>query len=96
MDTAEGPEKAMIAIKKARPAVILMDLELPGMDGLSLTRMLKKDPETRDIPVIAITSYPDRFPREEAMKAGCDAFVVKPIDTRKLPQQVSAVLKRGQ
>ncbi len=94
VNDAEAAEKAMMAIKKDRPNVILMDLALPGMDGLSLARMLKRDPATKDIPIIAITFYPDRFPKDEAMNAGCDAYIVKPIDTRSLAKKLAAVVSK--
>lgn len=86
---ATEADNAMKAIKKNKPNIILIDLALPGVDGLVLTRKLKKDSATREIPIIALTSYPDRFPRNEALLAGCDAYIVKPIDTRELPKQVT-------
>ncbi|HZT72989.1 MAG TPA: response regulator [Terriglobales bacterium] len=78
-------EPAMAAIRHHRPHLILLDLELPGRNGLSLARQLKASPETRDICIVAITSYPERYPRAAALDAGCDAYVKKPLDTRQLP-----------
>src|SRR5437764_478107 len=78
---ADAAEKAMEAIKKNRPEIILLDLALPGMDGLALARKLKQDPETQDISIVAVTAYPDQFSKKAAMEAGCDAYIVKPIDT---------------
>lgn len=81
-------EQAVEAIKAGRPEVILLDLKLPGMDGLMLARRLKKDPETQHVPIVAITAAPEKFSKEEALSAGCDAYILKPVDTRKLPKQI--------
>jgi CheY-like chemotaxis protein len=88
---AEAAEKAFNSIKLEKPQVILLDLVLPDMDGLALVRKLKTDPETRDIPVIAVTSYPDRFTQESALAAGCEAYLIKPIDTRTFAERVSEI-----
>jgi CheY-like chemotaxis protein len=94
VNSTEAAEKAMESIKRDKPDVILLDLALPGMDGFSLARLLKQDPSTRDIPIIAMTSYPDRFPQQEATKAGCNAYVVKPIDTRLLPKKIAEIVSQ--
>ncbi|HUJ62563.1 MAG TPA: response regulator [Kofleriaceae bacterium] len=95
VETAPDAETAAAAIRANRPDVILMDLQLPGLDGLELTRRLKADPATRDIAVIAVTAYAMKGDREKALEAGCDDYVTKPIDTRALPgviaQQVARV-----
>lgn len=88
-------ENALGEIKARQPTVILIDLKLPGMDGLELARRLKADPETKHIPIIAVTAAPEQFRREAALKAGCDAYIVKPIDTRKLSDQVAAIAGRN-
>ena len=90
---AEAAAQAIAAIMADKPQLILMDLELPGTDGLALIRKLKADPETADIPVVAVTSYPERFSRTAALAAGCVAYVVKPIDTRTLPGQLEQLMK---
>lgn len=77
-------EDAAEAISARAPEVILLDLRLPGMDGLELTRLLKGDPGTHRIPIVAITAFPDRFTRGAAFAAGCGAYILKPIDTRTL------------
>ena len=81
-------EQAADEIKARKPEVILLDLKLPGMDGLALARRLKQDPATRHIPIVAITSVPETFSKSAALAAGCDAYIVKPVDTRKLNAQV--------
>ena len=65
---------------------------MPGIDGLTLVRRLKADEETRDVHVIVVTSYPDRYTKKDALAAGCDAYLVKPISTRALPKIVSEVV----
>ena len=94
VDTAGDAEAAVAAIAKARPALILMDLQLPGIDGLELTRRLKADPHTADIRIIAVTAYAMKGDQEKAFEAGCDGYVTKPIDTRTLPALIAAQLER--
>ncbi|HEV7926127.1 MAG TPA: response regulator [Verrucomicrobiae bacterium] len=93
VNDADGAAQAFEAIKAEKPQLILLDLELPGMNGLALVRELKSDPETADIQVVAVTSYPERFPRSEALAAGCVAYIAKPINTRTLPSQLEALMK---
>ncbi|MDO8613943.1 MAG: response regulator [Dehalococcoidia bacterium] len=81
-------EQAADEIKARKPEVILLDLKLPGMDGLALARRLKQDPASKHIPIVAITSVPETFSKSAALAAGCDAYIVKPVDTRKLNAQV--------
>jgi CheY-like chemotaxis protein len=69
-----------------------MDLQLPGMDGLELTRRLKADPRTRQTIIIALTAYAMKGDEERARAAGCDGYVSKPIDTRTLPGVVGEYL----
>jgi two-component system cell cycle response regulator len=83
--SAEGVMDAIVADK---PDVILMDLNLPGMDGLALARLLKAKADTRLIPIVAMTAYPDRYRRDELITAGCEICIIKPIDTRALPEQL--------
>jgi CheY-like chemotaxis protein len=91
---AGGAEQAFITIKADRPQLILLDLVLPDIDGLALVRKLKADPETRDIQIVAVTSYPERYPRTAALAAGCDAYFVKPIDTRGISSQLTVVAEK--
>jgi two-component system, cell cycle response regulator len=85
---------AVDAILTATPDLILLDLRLPGMDGLTLVRQLKDNEETRHIPIIVVTAYPEYYSREELLEAGCDAYIVKPIDTRELPKKLEEVMGR--
>ena len=91
---AEAAEEAFMAIKKGRPEVILLDLALFRMDGLTLVRKLKADADTRDIPVIAVTAFPEMFSKADALAAGCDAYLLKPLSTRTLPDEINAVVTR--
>jgi two-component system, cell cycle response regulator len=84
-------EEAFEAIRRERPELILLDLKLPGMDGLALARRLKADDETRPIPIVAVTVGAEEFSREEALRAGCDAYILKPVNTRKFAEQVAQV-----
>jgi two-component system, cell cycle response regulator DivK len=90
--TAGDAEGALALLRASRPTLILMDLQLPGMDGLQLTRQLKADPSTRSIGVIALTAYAMKGDEEKALAAGCDGYLSKPIDTERLPEIVRAYL----
>jgi two-component system cell cycle response regulator len=92
VNDAEAAEHAFASIRIDRPEMILLDMALPGMDGLTLVRLLKADPSTRDIHIVAVTSHPEEFPRDEALRAGCDAYLVKPISTRSLPRTLSDIV----
>jgi CheY-like chemotaxis protein len=93
--TAADAEEARAALGERRPDLILMDLQLPGMDGLELTRRLKADPVTASIPVVALTAYAMRGDEERALAAGCTGYLTKPIDTRALPGVVARHLGGG-
>src|SRR5271167_4510724 len=80
--TAIDATSALASIATERPDLILMDIQLPGVDGLALTRQIKADPATRDIAIIAVTAYAMKGDEQKAREAGCDDYVTKPIDTR--------------
>ena len=92
---ATDAREALALLRTCRPRLILMDLQLPGMDGLTLTRKLKADPATRDIVILALTAYAMKGDDERAAQAGCDGYVPKPIDTRALPKVVAEYIARG-
>jgi CheY-like chemotaxis protein len=92
---ASGAEEAEQVTKRGAPDLILMDIQMPGMDGLTLTRKLKADETTREIPIIAMTSFAMKGDDQKARDAGCDGYITKPIDTRRFPSQVAAFLKRA-
>lgn len=89
VDTALDAETALDSIRVNHPDVILMDIQLPGIDGLELTRRLKADPGTRDIVIVAVTAYAMKGDQAKALAAGCDDYITKPIDTRKLPETIA-------
>ena len=89
VSTAIDADAAVEAVRTARPQLILMDLQLPGTDGLELTRRFKADPATRDIKIIAVTAYAMKGDQDRALAAGCDDYVTKPIDTRQLPETIA-------
>ena len=88
---AKAAGQAIESINHEKPEIIIVDLSLPDTDGLTLVRKLRSDPEANKIPVVAVTFYPERFSREDAMAAGCNAYLVKPISTRTLPDLITKV-----
>lgn len=96
VERAEDAEQAISIVEKTSFDLILMDIELPGMDGLTLTRKLKSQELTKDIPIIALTAFAMKGDDQKALQAGCVGYISKPIDTRKLPEQVENFLKPGQ
>jgi len=94
VETAVDAEKALLLLENFRPRLILMDIQLPGMDGLQLTRLVKANPATAQAVVVAVTAYAMKGDEERALEAGCDGYVTKPIDTRALADTVAAYLAR--
>jgi two-component system, cell cycle response regulator DivK len=90
--TATNAEEALEVLKTFNPQLILMDIQLPGMNGLDLTRRLKANRRTRGIVVIAFTG--DTGAEQHALRAGCDGFIAKPIDTRSLTRVLREHLRR--
>ena len=93
---AADAEEAQAIVADTLPDLVLMDIALPGMDGLTLARILKAVRRTRHIPIVAVTSFAMKGDRQKALAAGCDAYVSKPIDTRKLPRQVAEWLEMAE
>ena len=93
LEVASAPA-AFELLKQERPDLILMDIQLPGMDGLEATKKLKVDPVLCDIPVIAVTSYAMKGDRERALAAGCAGYLSKPIDKATLIREIDACLRR--
>lgn len=93
--TATAAEEALQSVREERPDLILMDLQLPVMSGLELTRLLKRDPATSNIVIVALTAYAMKGDEEKALAAGCDAYLAKPIDVDTLPGAVAAWIQRG-
>jgi CheY-like chemotaxis protein len=89
---AADAEQAQYLLTTLVPDLILMDIALPGMDGLTLTKIIKADARLRHVPVVALTAYAMRGDELKAFDAGCDGYITKPIDTRSLVDQVSALI----
>jgi CheY-like chemotaxis protein len=89
---AEDGEKGCAMALAERPDIILMDLEMPVVDGWEATRRLKEDPQTRDIPIIALSAHALAGEREKALGAGCDEFDTKPIEFERLVATLRRVL----
>ena len=92
LQVAYNAHEAAEKLEHATPAIILMDLQLPGIDGLTLTRQLKADVRYKHIPIVAVTSYAMKGDEERARAAGCDGYVTKPIDTRSLADVIRGFL----
>jgi len=92
--TADSAETALVELAKAQFAAILLDLRLPGMDGLSLARLLRRDPANARVAIIAVTANAMKGDEQAALAAGCDAYVTKPIDTRNLPALIADEIQR--
>jgi two-component system, cell cycle response regulator DivK len=91
---AVDAEDALRILETFKPRLILMDIQLPGMDGLELTRLLKAAPETKDIVILALTAYAMKGDEEKARAAGCDGYITKPIDTQALPGLIAGYLTK--
>jgi two-component system, cell cycle response regulator DivK len=92
MSEAENGEDALTEVAKQRPDLILMDIQLPIMDGYEATRRIKSDPKTRAIPIIVVTSYALSGDETKAREAGCDAYVTKPYSPRALLAKIKEFL----
>lgn len=93
--TATDAEEALEVLASFKPRLILMDVQLPGMDGLTLTRRLKADPAFKGVAIIALSAYAMKGDAEKAFAAGCDGYITKPIDIVSLPEAVAAHLAKA-
>mgnify|MGYP000741863760 CR=1 FL=1 len=89
---AKSAEEGIRLAREHHPNLILMDIRLPGMNGLEATRFIKDDPELKDIPVVALTAYAQEEDEAEAIDAGCTAFIPKPIETRSFRKKIAMLL----
>jgi CheY-like chemotaxis protein len=92
--TANDAEEALRSLSADTPRLILMDIQLPDMDGLELTRRLKADSQFSDVIVVALTAYAMKGDEAKAKAAGCDGYVTKPIDPDTLPGIVAGFLAK--
>lgn len=92
--TAADAGEALKVLNEFHPRLILMDIQLPGIDGLELTRRLKASRSTRDITILGLTAFAMKGDEERILAAGCDGYIPKPIDTRTLPNCIKGYLQR--
>ena len=92
VQTAVDAKTARASIRAFRPQLVLMDIQLPDIDGLQLTREFKADPDLRLIPIVAVTSYAMKGDRQKSLDAGCDGYITKPIDTQQFPGEIEKYL----
>jgi len=90
---ATNGKKAVELAREKKPDLILMDIQMPVVDGFEATKILKADAETRNIPIIALTSYAMKEDKEKIREAGCDGYITKPIDTREFLKKVAEYLR---
>lgn len=94
LEATDG-EAAVRLARERKPDLILMDVSLPGMDGWTATRLLKKDDETSSIPIIALTAHALPADQETSRVAGCDGYLAKPIEPRRVVEEVERVLGKA-
>jgi CheY-like chemotaxis protein len=92
--TAVDAEQTLQLLEQLTPDLILMDVQLPGTEGLELTRRIKADPARRDIVILALTAYAMKGDDERARAAGADGYLVKPVDTRTLPDVIAGYIAK--
>ena len=93
--TAVNGADALKQVDTDQPDLILMDIQLPGLDGLTVTGMIKEKPGFDKVPIIALTAHAMRGDEEKAREAGCDGYISKPIDTRSITQTIRGFLDRA-
>jgi CheY-like chemotaxis protein len=89
---ATSADQAILSIKAVKPDVILLDMRLPGIKGPAVARQCREETLTHDIPIIAVTAFSAEFGEADARKAGCDAYLTKPINTRTFLRQIEEVV----
>lgn len=92
--TAASAEEGLDVLRNCHPQLILVDIQLPGIDGLEFTRRVRKDPRMQDVSIVALTAFAMKGDEQKAIDAGCDGYITKPIDTRALGARVKEHLSR--
>ncbi len=92
---ADSGERAIQVARAESPQIILMDISLPGMDGLAATRILRADPRFKAVPIVALTAHAMKGDEDRALGAGCDGYITKPIETSSFARCVREILARG-
>jgi two-component system, cell cycle response regulator DivK len=93
--TAQSADEAVAALRDFAPRLVLMDLQMPGIDGFQLTRRLRSDPAMQKVLIVALSAYSTPADEDKARAAGCDDYVSKPIDTRTLPAVIARLLRKA-
>ena len=93
LEATDGEQGVELAREK-KPDLILMDIQMPVMDGLEATKLLKNDDVTKDIPIVALTAYAMQGDEEKMRKAGCDGYISKPIDVKGFLKKISEVISK--
>ena len=93
---ATNGEEALDMATRERPDLILMDIRLPGMDGLEVTRRLRETPAFSHTPIIGLTAHAMKGDKEKVIESGCNAYLAKPINTRELPGMIAEMLSQRQ
>ena len=93
VSVATSAAQAIDSVRANAPDLIVLDLNLPGTDGLEAARELKQNPATRHIPILAVTAYSNLFSKQAALNADCNGYLIKPLDTRRLPEQLAQMLE---
>ena len=92
---AADANEALVLLRTLQPDLVLMDIALPGMDGLELTRQLKATVAVAGVPIVALSAFAMKGDQEKAFAAGCDGYITKPINTRTFAAQVAAFMRDG-
>ena len=92
--TAKNAQETLVLLERFHPKLILVDGQLPAVSGVELTRQIKSNPQNKDIIIVMVSSYDQKGEEQKARDAGCDGYVVKPIDTQSLLELVANFLKR--
>ena len=93
VEAEDGPAALELTLRH-RPALVLMDLSIPGVDGWECTRRLKADAATQNVPIVALTAHAMRGDKERAIEAGCDGYLTKPISPKQLVEEVKRFLQK--
>ncbi|MEI8396462.1 MAG: response regulator [Rhodospirillaceae bacterium] len=92
--TALGGQEALDEIERERPDIVILDMNMPVIDGYTVARRLRAEPVTLSLPIVAVTGHDTMADRDAAIQAGCDAFITKPVDSDRLVDRVNTLISR--
>jgi two-component system cell cycle response regulator DivK len=92
--TAKNAEETMLLLERFHPRLILIDFQMPDLDGVELTKKIRSNPKNQDVIIVMVTSYDQKGEEAKARAAGCDDYIVKPIDTQALSGLIAQLLRR--